>query len=186
MEYGRKAMEEACKKVKTKRKLSLHGRPLAKKRKTDTGLDKQKSSAKKQLILNAKCSKSSTKDAARKTGTPKKSISCDNDDSRSHSPVLAELRLKLHGSGSGDESSSEDGLSLATLKNTVTIDSSNSGSDDDVALADLKGGGGESGKKKKRVKSVSSDVNKHLKNGTGKDSGTKKKVTCLRVILYMQ
>ena len=177
-------MEEACKKVKTKRKLSLHGRPLAKKRKTDTGLDKQKSSVKKQLILNAKCSKSSTKDAARKTGTPKKSISRDNDDSRSCSPVLAELRLKLHGSDSGDESSSEDGLSLATLKNTHG--SSNSGSDDDVALADLKGGGGEPGKKKKRVKSVSSDVNKHLKNGAGKDSGTKKKVTCSRFILCVQ
>ena len=164
-------MEEACKKVRTKRRLSSHGRPLAKKQKTDAGCDNQKSSAKKQLMLNAKCSKSS---AARKTGTPKKSISSDNDNSRSHSPVLAELRLKLHGNDSDDESSSEDGLSLATLKNAV-----GSASDDDIALADLKGHGGEPGKKKKRVKSATSDDKKHLKNGTGKDSGTKKKVTCV-------
>ncbi|KAK2190073.1 hypothetical protein NP493_90g03009 [Ridgeia piscesae] len=148
MEYGKKAMEEASKNLK-KRKLSSHSESQSKKQKSDAKHDKsqeKKPSAKKQLMLKMKVgspakSGSETKDGTLKKTTPKKQNhgSGDHKTKDTHSPELDKLGSKLD----SDELSSEDDISLATLKKSVDLtgadDSSLSSSEDEnIALADLK------------------------------------------------
>jgi len=178
MEYGKKAMEEASKNLK-KRKLSSHSESQSKKRKSDAKHDKsqeKKPSAKKQLMLKMKVgspakSGSETKDGTLKKTTPKKQNhgSGDHKTKDTHSPELDKLGSKLD----SDESSSEDDISLATLKKSVDLtgadDSSLSSSEDEnIALADLK-------PLNKLV-----DGKKHsVKHGSGKKSAKDaKKVMC--------
>ena len=185
MEYGKKAMEEASKNLK-KRKLSSHSESQqSKKRKSDAKHEKsqeKKPSAKKQLMLKMKVGSPEKSGSQTKDGTPRKTPpkkqnhgSGDHKTKDTHSPELDKLGSKVD----SDESSSEDDISLATLKKSVDLtgvdeSSSSSSEDENIALADLK------------PLNKLLDGKKHsVKHGSGKKSAKDaKKVICDVYFMY--